>query len=106
MSVTEPESSAHGQPPESVPGLTNARGVSLERVPVRTRETGVTLSGWWLSVESDQGRGAIAVVESSAADVWYRGEGVFLGWTGEDLRAAYEALRPKCEDSSELYQLG
>jgi hypothetical protein len=104
--VTEADSSAHGQPPESVPGLTNARRVSLERVPVRTRETGVTLSGWWLSVESDQGRGAIAVVESSAADVWYRGEGVFLGWTGEDLRAAYEALRPKCEDSSEIYQLG
>jgi hypothetical protein len=104
--VTEPDSNARGESPESVPGLTNARGVSLERVPARTRETGVTLSGWWLSVESDQGRGAIAVVESSAADVWYRGEGVFLGWTGENLRAAYESLRPKSEDSFELQQLG
>jgi hypothetical protein len=104
--MTEPDSSARGEPLESVPGLTNARGVSLERVPVRTRETGITLSGWWLSVESDQGRGAIAVVESSVADVWYRGEGVFLGWTGDDLRAAYEALRPRSDDSFELNQLG
>ena len=99
--MSEPES------PESLFGLTNARAVSLERVPARTRESGVTLSGWWLSVESDQGKGAIALVESSTARACYRGEGVFLGWTQGDLRTAYEALRPRPEEpASEIQQLG
>jgi hypothetical protein len=93
--------------PEPLFGLTNARAVSLERVPIRTRESGVTLSGWWLSVESDQGKGAIALVESSDANVWYRGEGVFLGWGAEDLRAACEALRPRPDEPAfEIQQMG
>jgi hypothetical protein len=76
-------------------------------VPIRTRESGVTLSGWWLSVESDQGKGAIAFVESSTAEVLYRGEGVFLGWATEDLRAAYQALRPRREEQAfEIQQMG
>jgi hypothetical protein len=105
--VADADSNARPQAAESLLGLTNARTVSLERVPIRTRESGVTLSGWWLSVESDQGKGAIALVESSSADVWYRGEGVFLGWGAEDLRAAYEALRPRDEESGfQTQQLG
>ena len=89
-----------------MPGLTNARAVSLDRVPIRTRESGVTLSAWQLSIESDQGQGAISLVEAEAGEVRYRGEGVFLGWTAEDLRGAYEALRPRTEESFELNQLG
>jgi len=104
--LTGANSDTQPQPPESVPGLTNARAVSLDRVPIRTRESGVTLSAWQLSVESDQGQGAISLVEAEAGEGWHRGDGVFLGWTAEHLRAAYEALRPRTEESFELHQLG
>ena len=92
--------------PEPVPGLTNARSLALDRMPIRTRECGATLSGWRLSAGSDQGEGAIVLVEDGAGEAWYRGEGVFLGWTAENLRAAYEALRPQSEESFEIHQLG
>ena len=92
--------------PEPVPGLTNARSLALDRMPIRTRECGATLSGWRLSAGSDQGEGAIVLVEAGAGEAWYRGEGVFLGWTAENLRAAYEALRPQSEESFEIHQLG
>ena len=91
---------------EPVPGLTNARALALERMPIRTRESGVTLSGWRLSAGSDQGEGAIVLVEDGSGGAWYRGEGVFLGWTAENLRTAYEALRPQSEESFEIHQLG
>jgi hypothetical protein len=90
-----------------VPGLTNARGLSLDRMPIRTREGDVTLSGWRLSAGSDQGEGAIVLVEGGAGEIRYRGEGVFLGWTAEQLRGAYEALRPRSDESAfETQQLG
>jgi hypothetical protein len=94
------------EPQSPVPGLTNARAVSLDRVPIRTRESGATLSAWRLSAQSDEGEGAIVLVEAGADEAWYRGDGVFLGWTAEQLRAAYEALRPRSEESFELHQLG
>jgi len=75
-------------------------------MPIRTRESGATLSGWRLSAGSDQGEGAIVLVEDGAGEAWYRGEGVFLGWTAENLRTAYEALRPRSEESFEIHQLG
>jgi len=103
------DSDTEPQRPEPVPGLTNARALTLDRMPIRTRESGVTLSAWRLSAESDQGRGAIVLVEagSGSGEVWYRGEGIFLGWTVENLRAAYGALRPRNEESAfELHQLG
>jgi hypothetical protein len=106
----KPVAGAHSdnesQSPEPVSGLTNARGLALDRMPIRTRESGVTLSGWRLSAGSDQGEGAIVLVEAGAGEAWYRGEGVFLGWTAENLRAAYEALRPQSEESFEIHQLG
>lgn len=90
-----------------VPGLTNSRTVLLRRAPIRTRESGVTLSGWRLSVESDEGEGAIVLVEASTGEPWYRGEGVFLGWSPEALRTAYEALRPRSEEPAfDAGQLG
>ena len=92
--------------PEPLFGLTNARAISLDRVQIRTRESGVTLSAWQLSIDSDQGQGAISLVEAEAGEGCYRGNGVFLGWTAEHLRAAYDALRPRTEESFELHQLG
>ena len=94
-------------PATPLPGLTNAHALSLDRVPIRTRGSGVTHSGWQLSVESDQGEGAILLVEADPGEARYRGEGVFLGWTAELLRGAYEALRPRTDESAfETQQLG
>jgi hypothetical protein len=95
------------QSPGPVPGLTNARALALDRMPIRTRESGATLSAWRLSAQSDEGEGAIVLVEAGMDEAWYRGDGVFLGWTAEHLRAAYEALRPRSEESAfEIHQLG
>ncbi|HEY3170941.1 MAG TPA: hypothetical protein VGK86_00030 [Thermoanaerobaculia bacterium] len=105
--VAGADSETQPRPTEPVAGLTNARVLALDRMPIRTRESGVTLSGWRLSADSDQGEGAIVLVEAGAGEAWYRGEGVFLGWTAENLRAAYEALRPRTEESAfEIQQLG
>ncbi len=90
-----------------VDGLTGARAVGLERVLTRSRESAVTRSSWRLSVASDGGEGTIVLLESSDSDPILRGEGVFLGWTAERLRAAYEALRPRDEEPlADTPQLG
>jgi len=105
--LTGANSDTHPQPTESVPGLTNARALALDRTPIRTRESGATLSAWRLSARSDEGEGAIVLVDAGTGEVRYRGEGVFLGWTAEQLRAAYDTLRPRTGESAfELPQLG
>jgi len=46
-------------------------------------------------------------VEISPEEMFYRGEGVFLGWRQERMAAAYLALLPKPEDDHfEMQQLG
>ncbi|HET7451280.1 MAG TPA: hypothetical protein VFL12_00940 [Thermoanaerobaculia bacterium] len=103
MAASESSSPA----PEPVPGLTNPRAILLERAPIRIRESASTLAGWRLTLTSDGGAGAIHCVEVSPAETFYRGDGVFLGWTQERLAAAYEALRPKPpEERFESPQLG
>ena len=79
---------------------------SLERVPIRTRESGVTRSAWRMEVDSDSGPGAITVIESGG-DRYYRGNGIFLGWTQEELAKTYNDLNtPPDEPPFELQQLG
>ncbi|MEX0879547.1 MAG: hypothetical protein WEB59_14315 [Thermoanaerobaculia bacterium] len=98
---------APAAPPELVAGLTSPRALDLERFPVRTRDLPVTQSGWRLSVDADQGQGAIVLIEASAGETILRGEGVFLGWTRERLEAAYRALLPRDDRPGlELNQLG
>ncbi len=93
--------------PELVPGLTNARGLALERFLIRTRTSASTQSGWRLLAESDQGGGAIVFVEISSSETFYRGEGVFLGWPQDRLAAAYAALIPEPEpDGFVTQQMG
>ena len=105
--MAESGPNAGPDPETSLPGLTNAHAAALERSPIRTRESRVTLSGWQLSVESDQGKGVIVRVEAGPGEARYRGEGVFLGWTEEQLRKAYESLRPRTAESAlETQQLG
>ena len=102
-------------------GLTAPRFIALERVPIRTRGSATTLSGWRLSAAADQGEGAIVLVDADAgadagADVaaaahpgapFWRGAGVFLGWPAKRLFAAYAALLPESDERPlELNQLG
>jgi hypothetical protein len=89
-----------------VAGLTIPSARSLERFPIRTRESGVTRSGWRLSVASVEGDGAIVLLEVSSDERLYRGEGVFLGWPQDRLRSAYDALLPRSDDRFEIGQLG
>jgi hypothetical protein len=90
----------------AVPGLTNASG-SLERVPVRTRGSDITRSAWRLVAVSDEGPGTITLVELSSGDAFYRGDGVFLGWSRDDLERAWaELARTPDEPDPPMPQLG
>lgn len=83
--------------------LTNAVVRSLERVPIRTRESNVTRSAWRMEVTCDEGDGAITLLEQGL----YRGDGLFLGWPQEDLAAAYASVQKHDDEPPfELLQLG
>jgi hypothetical protein len=85
-------------PAADLPALRDPLSVALERIPVRTREGGPTISGWRLSVSSGDGEGSICVVDDARGAVHYRGAGVFLGWSQSRLSALYEKLRPRTSD--------
>ena len=92
---------------EIVPGLKNPRFLALDRFLIRLRDGSATQSAWRLAIESDEGRGAIILVEVSPEETFYRGEGVFLGWDQDRLGSAYRALLPKPEaDGFDMQQLG
>jgi hypothetical protein len=66
----------------------------------------VTQSGWRLSAVCGEGEGAIVRIDASSGPL-FRGEGVFLGWSPQDLETAYQALRPRTEEPDfPLNQLG
>jgi len=98
-----------GPPPLSpVAGLTVVK-TRVERMSVRARGAAHTFSAWALSVETEQGPGSIVRVEPSPDETFWRGDGVFLGWTTERLVAAWTALRatePEPEPPPEFQQLG
>ena len=90
-----------------VAGVTNPRVRSLARASIRTRASTVTESAWRLSVASDEGEGAIVLVEVTAGATFYRGDGTFLGWGQDRLGAAYATLQPEPEaDGFEIQQMG
>jgi hypothetical protein len=94
-------------PADRVPGLTNPRALSLARFPIRTRGDEATRSAWRLAVACEEGEGAVVLVEASAAETFYRGEGILLGWAQDRLASAYRALLPEDgEPTFELHQLG
>ena len=85
----------------------NPRVVSFERFLIRTRGGVTTQSAWRLSVTCGEGEGAIVFIEIGPDEAFYRGDGVFLGWTQEQMAAAYMALLPKSEEPPfEIPQLG
>jgi hypothetical protein len=91
----------------AVPGLTNPRGLGLERFPIRAREQSMTLSAWRLSAAAEEGEGTITLVELPSGEILRRGDGIFMGWTQERLGRAYEALAPRDDTPpTEMLQLG
>ena len=80
---------------------------SLERAPIRTRESGVTHSAWRMEIDSHAGSGTITLVDATGGSPFYRGDGLFLGWTQEQLTETYQnLLAPDDEPPFELMQLG
>ena len=73
----------------------------MERIPVRTRESKVTLSAWRAQLDG----GAIVLVDIAGRAV-YRGEGSFLGASQEKLAEVWEASVPKSEPEPDNPPLG
>src|SRR5262245_66024175 len=97
------------RPPEAAPfdGLTHVRADPPERVPIRVRSSGATLSAWRMAISSDQGTGAIVLAEVGPTESHHRGEGIFLGWSQERLGAVYAALLPQDDETTDSgLQLG
>ena len=69
----------------------------VERIAIRTRESGVTLAGWRLATSTATGAGSITRIEAQGGP-YYRGEGAFLGWSQERLAAEYQRHLPEPED--------
>jgi hypothetical protein len=105
--MSEP-SSANDDAVNRALGLTQVVAKPLERVPVRQRESSLTTSAWRLEIACDQGRGGIALIELTAQHSFFRGDGIFLGWSQERLGEAYRMLTELGADDShfELLQLG
>ena len=74
---------------------------SRERIHVRTRESGVTLSAWRTQFASS----AIVLVEIGARS-FYRGEGALLGATQDKLAEVWRASLPPDEPEPDNLLLG
>ena len=75
--------------------------VSRERVAIRTRESGVTMSAWRVQFP----RGAIVLVEIGKRIV-YRGEGALLGAPQERLAELWQSSLPQVPPEPENPPLG
>ena len=79
----------------------------LERVPVRERGASLTRSAWRIAVTAEEGEGTIVRLEASDGAVFFRGDGLFLGWGADEMGAAWEALaRSDAPSDPEPMQLG
>jgi hypothetical protein len=79
----------------------------LARIPIRLRESDVTRSAWRMEIDSEDGPGTITRIEHEGSILW-RGDGIFLGASQEQLAAIYDELNapPHDEPAFELQQLG
>jgi hypothetical protein len=87
--MTEPKIEA-----SSLAGGIDLAAGELERVAIRTRESGLTLSAWRLAVSSASGVGGIYLVETPGGGTLFRGDGICLGWPQDRLEEVYQRLRP------------
>ena len=107
--MTAPADTPPTKMPNQVGPLTGVTAAPLERIPVRTRASAATLSGWRLELTSAQGAGTIVLVEVTPEESYYRGEGACLGWSQSALGEAYQALTAQLASDApdfELPQLG
>ncbi len=76
---------------------------SLERVGIRMRDSHITQPAWRVTADSSNGTGSITLLDAG----FYRGEGIFSGWTQEQLVAEYGRLNPPSDEPKfEPLQLG
>ncbi len=73
---------------ESQKPVSKAQCVTLDHV------TGA----WRMQIACDQGRGAIVRFDSQE----FRGDGIFAGWSQQQLRALFESLIPDTSDKAYL----
>jgi hypothetical protein len=96
-----------GEPePATSFGLTGLRAEPPERVLIRVRSSGTTVSAWRMGIACDQGAGAIVLAEVSPTERHYRGEGLFLGWGHEKMATLYASLLPQADEPMGGPQLG
>lgn len=74
---------------------------SRERIHIRTRESGVTLSAWRTQLAT----GAIVLIEIAGRSI-YRGEGSLLGASQEKLAQLWLSALPPAEPPPDMPQLG
>ena len=106
---TDRTEATDGTDGEASLGLTEVAARPGERVPVRRRESQVTTAAWRLEVTCAEGAGAIVLVDGSGAERFYRGDGLFLGWTQARLAHVYQTLTRPTDGGGpdlELQQLG
>ena len=90
----------------AVTTLTNP-AVLIERMPVRERGASFTSAAWSIAVRADEGAGTIVRLEAADGTVHFRGDGHFLGWSREEMEAAWEAMaRSDAPPEPDLPQLG
>jgi hypothetical protein len=100
--MTEPETG-----PDRLAGSLDLAAGELERIAIRTRESGLTLSAWRLGVSSGKSEGAIFLVETPGGGTLFRGDGICLGWSQERLEETYRRLLPDGGDAEpSVGQLG
>ena len=76
---------------------------SLERTPIRLRESGAMVSAWQMVIDSPRGEGTITLLDAG----FYRGDGAFRGWSQEQLATLYQSLNPPPDEPKfETQQLG
>lgn len=79
----------------------------LERMPVRERGGTRTESAWRIAVTANEGSGFIVRIEAAGGAIHFRGEGLFLGWSADDMAAAWDALaHSDAPPEAEFMQLG
>ena len=88
------------------PSLTNPE-VLMERRPVRERGVSFISAAWSIAVRADEGAGTIVRLEAADGAVHFRGDGHFLGWSREQMEAAWEAMaRSDSPPEPDTQQLG
>jgi hypothetical protein len=102
------EAGAGGCPARSLGGSAEVSRRSMERIPIAWRSTGIVRSAWRVGADSEQGPGAIVLVERpDGSGSYYVGEGIFAGCSQSTLSSAYRRLARTNEPiEAESLQLG